>query len=203
MKDLESQIKEHWDSAYRSTPYKKLPWESVKPDEELVKYVAERRIKKGKALEVCCGAGTQSIFLAKKGFDVTGIDISPTAIKIAIKRAKEEKVKINFMTGNSFDLKLDAESFDLVLDRGCFHHIPPEARSRYIEGVARVLKKGGKYFSKSFSKKNGWNIEKEFTLEEVENIFSQYFDVEVSREVVHTQPEGGDVIMNAILMKKK
>lgn len=81
--------------------------------------------------------------------------------------------------------------------------MPPATRRKYIEGVARVLKKGGKYFSKSFSKKNDWNQENTFTLEDIENFFSDYFDIEVLREVVHTQPEGGDVIMNAVLMKKK
>ena len=120
MKDLESAIKEHWDSAYRSVHYTNLPWETIEPEEELVKHVTEKRIKKGKALEVCCGAGTQSIFLAKKGFDVTGVDISPSAIKIAKERAKQEKVKINFMVANSFDLKFEHDSFDFVLDRGCF-----------------------------------------------------------------------------------
>lgn len=203
MKDLESQIKERWDSAYRSVHFTELPWETIEPEEELVKHVTDKRIKRGKALEVCCEAGTQSIYLAKRGFDVTGIDISPTAIRIAQKRAEEEKVRINFMVANSFDLTLEPDSFDLVLDRGCFHHMPIQMRGKYIEGVKTVLKKGGKYFSMSFSKKNGWGADNEFSLEDIEKIFSDYFEVEVSREVVHSQHGGSDVILNAVLMRKK
>ena len=76
-------------------------------------------------------------------------------------------------------------------------------REKYIEGVGRVLKKGGRYFSMAFSKKMDWPNQNTFSLEEIENIFSDYFEVEVSREIVHTQPDGSDVILNAVLMKKK
>ena len=94
MKTLEQHIKESWDETYRHHGYKELPWETVEPDKELVRILKQKKITKCKVLDIGCGAGTNSIFLAKNGFDVTGIDISPIAISIAKVRAKEAGLEV-------------------------------------------------------------------------------------------------------------
>jgi tRNA/tmRNA/rRNA uracil-C5-methylase (TrmA/RlmC/RlmD family) len=57
----------------------------------LVEFVEQGLIKKGKALDLCCGAGTNTIYLAEKGFNITGIEVSQRAIQYA--RAKAQHTK--------------------------------------------------------------------------------------------------------------
>ena len=86
-----------WDEYYRKYPLEMLGWELGKPRPILVEYVEKGLIPKGKALDICCGAGTNSVYLAQSGFEVTGIDISLTAIGMAKKKAKQANVNINFL----------------------------------------------------------------------------------------------------------
>ena len=58
----------------------------------------------GALLELGCGAGNFSVWLAQKGYTVSGIDISPTAISWAKERAAEQGVAVNFLLGNVLDL---------------------------------------------------------------------------------------------------
>jgi len=62
-----------WDKIYRNTPIEKIPWHTSKPDKILIKLVNEGKIKKGKVMDLCSGDGTNSIWLASKGFDVSGV----------------------------------------------------------------------------------------------------------------------------------
>src|SRR5690349_23309462 len=62
------------------------PWDSGKPDSNLVEAVQAGLVKPGRTLEVGCGTGTNALFLAQHGFDVLGVDISALAIEKA--RAK-------------------------------------------------------------------------------------------------------------------
>ena len=65
---------EEWDEIYKKNPLEALPWELGRPRQALVGLVETGVIKKGKALDTCCGVGTNAIYLAKKGFQVVGID---------------------------------------------------------------------------------------------------------------------------------
>jgi 2-polyprenyl-3-methyl-5-hydroxy-6-metoxy-1,4-benzoquinol methylase len=100
------------DQIYRENPLKSLGWELGRPRPILVKFVEKGLIKKGKALDICCGAGTNTVYLAEKGFKVTGIDISSKAIEYAKKKAEQANVKIDFMAQNFLDLPFEDEEFD-------------------------------------------------------------------------------------------
>ena len=87
-----------WDKYYKSYPLAALDWELGKRRPILVEYVKKGFIIKGKVLDLCCGAGTNILYLAESGFDVTGIDISRSAIKIAKSKARQEKANIHFLS---------------------------------------------------------------------------------------------------------
>jgi len=127
-------------------------------------------------LDICCGLGTNTIYLAKVGFETTGIDVSKTAIRYAGKKSLEAGVDIKFNVGTFLHLPFDDGEFDFVFDMGCFHHVLQEDREKYIRGVRRVLKKEGRYLMVCFSNKNGaaWN---HFSKKEIIAIFSPYFDI--------------------------
>jgi 2-polyprenyl-3-methyl-5-hydroxy-6-metoxy-1,4-benzoquinol methylase len=72
------------------------PWDTGRPDFNLVDLVTNRPIEKGKALDVGCGSGHNSIWLAQHEFLVTGVDVSEIALEKAKENASKEKVKMYF-----------------------------------------------------------------------------------------------------------
>ncbi|MEM6255111.1 MAG: class I SAM-dependent methyltransferase [Cyanobacteria bacterium P01_D01_bin.156] len=98
----------------------------------------------GKLLELGCGAGNVSIAFAHAGYEVTGIDIAPTAIAWAAENAAKANVHVNFLQGNVLELADIADaSFDIALDGHCFHCIIGRDRTRFLQAAHRVLKVGG------------------------------------------------------------
>jgi len=168
---------DEWEEIYRKYPAESLPWELGKPRSVLVDLIKSKKvIPKGKALDMCCGLGTNTIYLAKAGFETIGIDISKTAVGYARKKSLEAGVDIKFYAGTFLHLPFEDGEFDFVFDMGCFHHVLPEDREKFIRGVHRVLKKEGHYFMVCFSNKNGaaWN---HFSKKDIIAIFSHYFDI--------------------------
>jgi SAM-dependent methyltransferase len=184
---------DEWDMVYREYMPGEIPWEARKPDEGLVAVVEGGKVKKGRALDLGSGLGTQALYLAKKGFKVSGIDLSPTAVEIANKRAELEGLDCSFLQGNALDLPYPDGSFDFVFDRGCFHHIPEEDREGYVRSVRRVLKKGGRYFMECFSYRNGsaWN---HFTPGQIEEYFRPYFKILSIEDGSFKEPRTGHVL---------
>jgi SAM-dependent methyltransferase len=92
-------------------------------------------------LEVGCGIGVDSIQLAKRGFDVTAVDLTENALAVARKFAAHRGVAIDFRLGNAEGLDFADHSFDAVYSFGVLHHTPDLARS--VAEVHRVLRPGG------------------------------------------------------------
>ncbi len=75
---------------------------------------------------------------------MTGIDISQTAIEIGKKKAHQAKVNVNFLAESFIDLRFIDEAFGFVFNMGCVHHVEVEEGTKFIVGVHRVLKEGGR-----------------------------------------------------------
>lgn len=75
--------------------------------------LAKFNLKPNTILDVACGEGTFAIKMAEKGYEVTGIDLSPEMLQIARKKAQQENMKIDFRQGDMRELSFDS-SFDLV-----------------------------------------------------------------------------------------
>src|SRR5262249_21455293 len=84
---------EHWDAQYRA---RRLPWDTGRPSTELRRVLKEQAIQPGRAVELGCGTGASAVWLAQWGFDVTGIDLSPSAILRARQRAARARVRVHF-----------------------------------------------------------------------------------------------------------
>lgn len=105
---------------------------------------ADHYPKQGKALELGCGAGDLSLEMAARGYDVSGVDIAPTAIEWARDKARERGLTADFQVGSVLDLARYADSaFDIVLDGYCLHCIIGEDRAKFYAAARRVLKPGG------------------------------------------------------------
>ena len=171
-----------WDGIYHRYRPESLPWELGKPRKALVELVEFGRVRPSKTLDLCCGAGTNPVYLAKKGFDVTALDISDKAVEYAKEKAREVEVDISFLVGDFLNLPFRSEAFDFAFDFGCFHHVQVKDRITFIEGVHKLLKPEGTYFLTCFSYKNGsaWN---HFTEEQIVELFADYFEIEWIKHV--------------------
>lgn len=98
-------------------------------------------IKKGdKIIDCGCGDGAYSIELAKKGYDVTGIDFEER-IEYASYYSKRDNINVKFEIGNLLDLPFDDETFDIAVCIEVLEHIKDD--NKVLKEIARVLKDGG------------------------------------------------------------
>lgn len=114
-----------------------LPWHREEPANLLAACVGLRK-KGGKALDLGCGAGVYSIYLAKQGFDVTALDFIPKALEMAKGRAKNEGVKVSWVLADLLAWE-SADQFDLILDSGCLHNFSLRDTLRYKAQLLRWL----------------------------------------------------------------
>jgi len=147
--------KDEMDKIYGKMSLEDIPWNMEVPPEALVDLVESGRVKACKTIDLGCGVGNYALYFASVGFDVTGLDISRNAIKIARANAKKKKLKCCFLAADVLgDLKLIKEAFDFAYDWELLHHIFPEQREQYVENLCRILKPGGKHLSVCFSEKD-------------------------------------------------
>ena len=123
------------------------PWELGRVDANLVNILAKRNIKTGRILDVGCGIGTCTIWLAENGYKATGIDVSGTAIRKAKEKARKKGISATFHKRNFLKETVKERPFDFLFDRGCFHSFDDsEDRTRFAENAAFHLKEKGLWF---------------------------------------------------------
>jgi SAM-dependent methyltransferase len=143
------------DRIYQTIPLDNIPWNSETPPDALVRIVQDGKVRPCKTIDLGCGAGNYAIYLSGCGFDVTGVDSSPTAIKIAEEHAKKQGARCRFIVADLLgDLYEVPDTFDFAYDWEFLHHIFPEDRETYIKNVHKILNPGATYFSVCFSDKD-------------------------------------------------
>lgn len=132
-----------WSTTYKSGSYRAI-WDHSYPSPELVGYIAAAKYPIGaRALDVGCGSGRDAVLLANCGFEVHGLDFSPEAIEIAQNYAAKRMAKVSWHCCDVLRTPFETRYFDLITDRGCFHHLSELRRRKYAEEMARILKPGG------------------------------------------------------------
>lgn len=171
----------NWNELYKQ-PVESMPWYNQDLDADLETALATEKITKGRFLDLGTGPGTQAIQLAKRGFMVTGADLSENAIK----KARKLSGKVNFIVDDILDSKLGNKQFDYVFDRGCFHVLPVNKRQKYVKEIKRILNDGGILFLKCFSiKETRDNGPHRFSRDEIKNIFGKDFVIESFKDTVY------------------
>lgn len=124
------------------------PWDIGKPDFNLIETVTKIPIESCKALDIGCGTGDNSIWLAQKQFQVTGTDVSEIAIEKAKEKALKNNVKCTFLVVDFFKSRIEGAPFGFVFDRGCFHTFDSnKERKKFAKNVASNLEKNGLWLS--------------------------------------------------------
>src|SRR5262249_44366923 len=123
---------ELWDASYRggNRPF----WDAGKPSGELRRVVEQGIVPPGSAVDLGCGTGTDAIYLASKGFDVTAIDIAPTALSRAREKAEQAGVKVRWLLASVL-APPQLSPFDFIFDRGCYHEVRFDNARAYVETV--------------------------------------------------------------------
>jgi methyl halide transferase len=133
-----------WDAIYREgTP----PWEMGVTEPELIRAVESGEIARGTALEIGCGTGADAVYLARRGFELTAVDISPMAIERARVRAERENALARFVQADIFRFAASAGTFDFVYDRGFYHFARRANLDALLDVLWRVTRPGSYYLS--------------------------------------------------------
>lgn len=110
-------------------------------DEELIKDILNLK-RSGKILELGCGEGGTSIELAKKGFEVTCIDISKSAIDTIREKTEKESIKMNAICADLENYDLN-ENYDIIIATGFFHFLKKEKSLNLIENCKKHTNQKG------------------------------------------------------------
>ena len=123
----------------------RMPWE-VGPRQELMEVVEDGRLPPGRAIDLGCGTGANAIFLAQHGFEVTGIDFSPTAIRKAREAAASAGGSVDFEVGDLTALPPGLGVFDVLVDFSTLDDLSSAQRDRYVENVLPLAAEGARFF---------------------------------------------------------
>ncbi|HEV2362296.1 MAG TPA: class I SAM-dependent methyltransferase [Acidimicrobiales bacterium] len=117
-------------------------WHSSTPSPELLSAIGDGWIpaSSGRAVDLGCGLGTEANHLQSLGWEVAGVDLSPVALDMA----RRTHPHVSYLLADLRMLPFRSGEFDLAVDRGCFHYLPPGDRSAYAASVGRVLRPGGR-----------------------------------------------------------
>jgi cyclopropane fatty-acyl-phospholipid synthase-like methyltransferase len=152
------------------------PWDIGRPQLAFID-VADQVV--GSVLDAGCGTGEHALFFARRGHRVMGIDFLEEPIKRAKEKADDRDVPAGFLVMDALALKDLPEVFDTVIDSGLFHVFSDEDRRRYVEGLATVLRSGGRLFLLCFSDKEpGTHGPRRVTKRELRRAFADGWTIE-------------------------
>ncbi|MGM5631781.1 class I SAM-dependent methyltransferase [Apibacter raozihei] len=146
--DTKFETKQYWENEYKTI----TQFDGDEPDRWIKALEKENKIK-GMVLDSGCGSGRTSVYLAKLGYDVTGVDISSNAINKAKNKLKTEK--LTFHQGDICEFSEFKNCFDTIIDIGCFHSIMShEDCLKYTQNLFRISKPKSRIYLRAFSDKN-------------------------------------------------
>ena len=125
------------------------------PDVWIVPFVeGPQRLEPGRALDLGCGAGRNTRYLIRHGWDAIGIDLLGAAIDKARSQAADTAAKARFLQGDVTklaDLGI-GDGFSLIVDSGCYYGLSGDQRDGYAVGVTRVAAPGALLLMAGFTK---------------------------------------------------
>jgi len=130
------------------------PWDTDQVPKELSALIeGAGALPHGRALDIGCGTGTQAVYMARSGWEVTAVDAVPRPLSRARARADEAGVSVDWILADAARLhRLDlTPGFTLVFDRGCFHGLDESQRGAYAAAVDELAAPGATLLMMAFA----------------------------------------------------
>jgi cyclopropane fatty-acyl-phospholipid synthase-like methyltransferase len=168
------------------------PWDIGRPQKAFLD-VAEQIT--GSILDAGCGTGDTALFFASRGCKVTGIDYLDEPIKRAKAKSAQRGMSATFLGKDAMTLKDWSERFENVIDSGLFHVFSDDDRKKYVEGLATILKPGGRVFLMCFSDEEpGTQGPRRISKKELHDAFAKGWAIESIQPVrFETRPDFKDM----------
>jgi SAM-dependent methyltransferase len=141
-----------WEDRYRSGD---VPWDSGVVPPEVCSLVSSGLLTSGWALDLGCGSGLSSRYLACHGFRVVGVDLAHSVLVRARRAAETAALPAYFCRADVSDLRFLAVQAAFALDIGCFHAVSPDRRRPYVDSLAARLLPGAYYLLYAFEPEPG------------------------------------------------
>lgn len=179
-----------WDRKWSNPGFNPF-WKTEQPQKELISAVQSGWFSKGqKFLDIGCGNGEVSRWLANEGFSVTGVDYSAAAIENCRRVSEGQENAPEFRVADLCDPSLRLEPVANLIDRGCFHRIAEKSLPVFVQNLARATVKGGHFlllagtFQRSdFTHYRGARSEDQLE-DHVERVFGEFFTVDRAEPTV-------------------
>jgi cyclopropane fatty-acyl-phospholipid synthase-like methyltransferase len=141
-------IQPGWDSVYVAD--QPPPWDIGRP-QPVFERLAGQGLLCGRLLDSGCGTGENTMMATAHGADALGVDVAPTAIARAQRKAAERGSAARFQVADVLDLGQLGLTFDTVVDSGVFHVFDDGDRVRYVASLASVMRPGATCYLMCFS----------------------------------------------------
>jgi SAM-dependent methyltransferase len=199
-----------------SKPLAEIPWNREQPPGLLVEFVESGRVSPCRAVDLGCGAGHYAVWLARRGFEVTGIDLSAAAIAHAQRLARCAGALCRFVAADLLEPITEFDGgFDVAYDWEVLHHVFPGDRRRYVANVHRMLRAGAPYLSVCFSEHDrgiaGEGQYRQTSLgtrlylsseRELRELFDPWFEVDELRTVEVEGTRGTHLAVKALMKRR-
>jgi tellurite methyltransferase len=152
-------------------------------------------ISSGDVLDLGGGEGQDSVFLAKRGFNVTLVNFSHSELDIAKRNAERNNVKINTELKDILEYDF-SQYYDLIICNNVLQFFPPEQTYQVINKIKEFTNKNGINIIKSFTEKNSHKHPFMFKENELKNI---YKDWEILSYKEYISPEISPVHIHSIV----
>ena len=180
-----------------------LAWDLGEVAHPFVRLWEDKLLAPGTLIVPGCGQGHEVIYFAQRGFQVTGVDFSPGAVKLLTESLTNKNLDAQVLLRNFFELEeAHDQAFDSLLEQTFFCAIHPDQRSAYVETVSRILKPGGLLFGLFYETGEEGGPPFNTTEADIRNHFSHGFDIERLEKCSFSSEKRKDKEWLAILRKK-
>ena len=125
-------------------------WDTGISPPELLDFIQHH--KPARAIDIGCGTGTNVITLAKAGWQVTGVDFAPRAIRLAKQKLSSAGTQADLRVSDATNLRGVNGPYEFALDIGCFHSIEKDGKAKYLKQLDRILASSGFWLMYGFLK---------------------------------------------------
>ena len=166
----------------------RTPWDTGEIPPELEELLEGGDLRPARALDLGCGTGTHSTYMARHCPEVVGVDFSRPALRQARRKAERAGVSVRFEVADVLKLGMPGSNdlggpFDFVLDVSCMHTFNVEDRARYGESVGRVVRPGGHVLLYAWSPRQQDGRTVGLSVEETQAVMGDAFHMKWVRDV--------------------